>query len=221
MGARMRVGSGATRSLGLGNPPVPGCTVSERLHHVEGLSVTLFSLAGHTDISAETYAFHKVLVVCWGRMEAYAADGRSWPCAEGDAFLMPPGVPVGVRTADGCVYTEITLEGSTTMHELLRAGEAIRLADLLPYQDGKVVNMDLAHNERMKLALMSFSSGTGLDEHATPGEALVFALDGEGVIGYEGEEHVVRAGENFKFDKGGRHFVRADKPFKMALLLTF
>ncbi|MGN0076472.1 MAG: cupin domain-containing protein [Parafannyhessea sp.] len=80
--------------------------------------------------------------------------------------------------------------------------------------------MDVAHNSGMKLALMSFDAGTGLDEHSAPGEALVFALDGEGVIGYEGEEHVIHTGENFKFDKNGRHFVRADKRFKMALLLT-
>ena len=106
------------------------------------------------------------------------------------------------------------------MNEKIRAGEIIRLAELLPTQDGKIVNMDLAHNDGFKLALMSFGAGTGLDEHAAPGEALVFALDGEGVIGYEGQEHVIHAGENFKFDKGGRHFVRADRPFKMALLLT-
>lgn len=106
------------------------------------------------------------------------------------------------------------------MNEALAAGEVVRLADLLPYREGRVVNMDLAHNEGFKLALMSFDAGTGLDEHAAPGEALVFALDGEGIIGYEGSEHVIHVGENFKFDRGGRHYVRADRPFKMALLLT-
>lgn len=48
----------------------------------------------------------------------------------------------------------------------------------------------------------------------------MFALDGEGVIGYEGQEHTIHAGQNFKFNKGGRHYVRADRRFKMALLLT-
>jgi quercetin dioxygenase-like cupin family protein len=67
---------------------------------------------------------------------------------------------------------------------------------------------------------MSFDAGCGLSEHSAPGEALVFALDGEGVIGYEGQEHVIHAGECFKFDKNGRHYVRAEKRFKMALLLT-
>ena len=42
----------------------------------------------------------------------------------------------------------------------------------------------------------------------------------QGVIGYEGKEHVIHAGENFRFARGGKHYVRADKRFKMALFLT-
>ena len=42
--------------------------------------------------------------------------------------------------------------------------------------------------------LMSFSEGTGgLSEHAAPGEAMVFALEGEAVIQYEGVDHVIHA----------------------------
>ena len=75
-------------------------------------------------------------------------------------------------------------------------------------------------SKTMKFALMAFDAGTGLSEHAAPGDALIFALDGEGVIGYEGKEHVINAGENFRFARGGKHYVRADKRFKMALFLT-
>lgn len=40
-------------------------------------------------------------------------------------------------------------------------------------------------------------NGTGLSEHAAPGGALVFALDGEGIIGYEGKQYTLHAGETF------------------------
>ncbi len=40
------------------------------------------------------------------------------------------------------------------------------------------------------------------------------------VIRYEGEDHEIKAGENFAFAKNGRHAITADGPFKMALLLT-
>ena len=44
--------------------------------------------------------------------------------------------------------------------------------------------------------------------------------EGEAVIGYEGQEQVIHAGETFKFDKFGKHSVSATKQFKMALLLV-
>ena len=106
------------------------------------------------------------------------------------------------------------------MNKAVTAGEVFKLADLIPYQEGKIVNMDVVHNEKMKFVVMAFDEGTGLSEHAAPGEALIFALDGEAVIGYEGKDHVIKAGENFHFAKGGLHSVKADKRFKMALLLT-
>ncbi len=105
------------------------------------------------------------------------------------------------------------------MNNAIKAGEAFKLAELLPYQESKIINMDVAHNEKMKFVIMSFDEGTGLTEHAAPGEALIFALDGKGVIGYEGKEHNIKAGENFKLAAGGRHWVKADGKFKMALLM--
>ena len=106
------------------------------------------------------------------------------------------------------------------MNKVIHAGEVFKLAELVPYQDGKIVNMDIVHNDKMKFALMAFDEVTGLSKHAAPGEAIVFALEGEGIIRYEGKEHTIRAGENFHFAKVGIHSVKATKKFKMALLLT-
>ena len=106
------------------------------------------------------------------------------------------------------------------MNEAVKTGEVFKLAELVPYQDGKIVNMDVVHNGNMKFVVMAFDEGTGLSEHAAPGEAIIFALDGEGVIGYEGTDHPIQAGENFHFAKAGLHSVKATKKFKMALLLT-
>ena len=106
------------------------------------------------------------------------------------------------------------------MNEAIKVGEVFKLAELIPYQEGKIVNMDVAHNDKMKFVVMVFDEGCALSEHAAPGEAIIFALDGEGVIGYEGKEYPIKAGENFSFAKGGMHSVKATKQFKMALLLT-
>ena len=125
-----------------------------------------------------------------------------------------------MRTAQGSVNTEMSVRKESMMNEAIKAGEVFRMRDLISYEKDKIINMDVVHNEKMKLVVMAFDEGTGLSEHAAPGEAIVFALDGEGVIEYEGEEHLIKVGDNFHFAKAALHSVKATKKFKMALLLA-
>lgn len=210
---------GEVFSIAQDNAPVPGCTVSKTVHSGRN-DVVYFSLAKGTDISAEMHPDRKLIVVAGGNLEVYGADGAGAELEELESIVAPADEPVSMRTAQGAVYTEITIGRSDVMNEAVKAGEVFKLADLVPYQEGKIVNMDVVRNDEMKFVVMAFDEGTGLTEHAAPGEAIVFALDGKGTIGYEGEEHAIEAGQNFHFAKGGRHYVKADGRFKMALLLT-
>ena len=171
--------TGAVFSIAEDNQPVAGCTISKEVYASGQDYISYFSLAQDTDISAEIYNYHKLLILH---------------------------------------DTEISIRRNT-MNNAVKAGEVFKLAELIPYQEGKIINMDVAHNEKMKFVIMSFDEGTGLAEHAAPGEALIFALDGKGVIGYEGKAYPIQAGENFKFAAGGKHWVKADSRFKMALLM--
>ncbi len=211
--------AGKIFSIAKDNIPVPGCTISKSVYEQQGYHLLHFSLAEHTDISAETYQVPKLIYLDEGELEIFTKS-QSWHLKTGDAFILPQQVPVGMRATLDSIYTELALRKDSTMNQILKAGEVFKLKDLLPYQEGKIVNMDLINDPKLKFVIMSFSEGTGLSEHAAPGEALIFALDGEGVIGYEGKEYAIKAGENFKFAKNGLHSVRAKGNFKMALLLT-
>lgn len=211
--------AGSTFALDQHIAPIPGCTTSEIAWRHDGMLLAYFALAAETDISAESYPGSKIIWAESGQLQIFDDTGGAWNLEPGDTFVTPIDTPVGMRAHTDCVYAELTLKEGTSMNNLLKTGEVLKLADLLPYQDGKIINTDLVNNDHVKLALMSFGAGTGLSEHAAPGQALVFALDGAGIIGYEGEEHRVVAGQNFAFAKGGRHYVKADGPFKMALLL--
>lgn len=210
---------GEVFSIAKDNQPVPGCTISKEVHGGENY-ITYFSLAKNTDISAEIYPYYKLLIVADGSMEVYKADGTAKKLSEGDCMITETDIPVGMRTGAGAVYTEIAVRKEDIMNEAIKAGEVFKLAELVPYAEGKIVNMDIVHNDKMKFVVMAFDEGTGLSEHAAPGEAIIFALDGEGIIGYEGKDHPIKAGENFHFAKAGLHSVKATKKFKMALLLT-
>ena len=197
------------------NRIVDGCTVSEA--DVKG--AVYFALAKNTDISPEIYASGKLLIVSSGTLIAYNGEFAK-EVRENQAILIKENTPIGMKTESGAIYTEITLRSDGKMNGNIKAGNVFCLKDLVPYQEGKIVNMDVASNEKAKFVVMAFDKGTGLSEHAAPGEALIFALDGEGIIGYEGKEYPIKAGENFKFAKQGKHYVKATEKFKMALFLT-
>ena len=215
----MREKVGEVYSIANDNTPVPGCTVSKEISSGDNY-ISVFSMAEDTDISAEIYPYHKLMIVSAGNVAVYRPDGEEKTLSIGESIITETDIPVGMKTETGVIYTEIAIRREDIMNKAVTSGEVFKLADLVPYQEGKIVNMDVVHNEKMKFVVMAFDEGTGLSEHAAPGEALIFALDGEAVIGYEGKDHVIKAGENFHFAKGGLHSVKADKRFKMALLLT-
>ena len=86
--------------------------------------------------------------------------------------------------------------------------------------EGSIANLDLAHTDNMKFVLMAFDEGTGLTPHRAPGNAILTALEGKAIIGYEGQDYELTAGQSFRFDKNGLHSVTAQGKFKMSLLLV-
>ena len=69
-------------------------------------------------------------------------------------------------------------------------------------------------------AEQTFDEGTGLTPHRAPGNAILTALEGKAIIGYEGQDYELTAGQSFRFDKNGLHSVTAQGKFKMSLLLV-
>ncbi len=65
---------GEVFSIAMDNPAIPGCTISKAVH--DGANdIICFSLARNTDISAEIYPYHKLIIMAEGVIEIYGADG--------------------------------------------------------------------------------------------------------------------------------------------------
>ena len=197
------------------NPPMEHLTVSEKI----GKAWMIFSLGRGTSISRESYETPCVYLALDGD-GAFVAD-RETPLPQGCLYFSESGECLGKKTENGFVYLEWSLEKETKMNEIIKAGEAFALKDLLPYQKGKIVNLTLMENPSSQLALLAMAEGTELTPHKAPGEALLLILDGNGIISYEGEDHPVQAGDSFAFAKNGLHAVKAVSDFKFALLLEF
>lgn len=199
-------------------------TVSRSMRISEVYPVTAYALGQDTDISAESYDADTLYLAASGTGEFYSGeDGvtRGVFAEAGDALIVPGGSPCGKRTEDenGFVYVELILKGEHRMNAIVKPGEIFRLKDLVDYQEGGIANLDLVGEDDVKFMVLAFDEGTALPEHRAPGDAILFALEGKAVVGYEGKKYPIEAGQNFRFAKNGLHSVTADGRFKMALLL--
>ena len=111
----MKETKGHIFSISRDNAPVAGCTISKELVNEAQYQVFYFSLAAGTDISPEIYRQAKLLYVADGTLTVH------WPGEEhnlvaGQAIIAPPSVPVGMKSRDGAVYTELTVEEEFLMN---------------------------------------------------------------------------------------------------------
>ena len=199
--------------------PIAGCTISrDLLPDAKGMAI-VFSIGAGTDISPETYRQNKLIWVIDGDLTIHTDQKEDVCLTTSDACWTEKNVPTGTETEKGAIYIEFAPGDTESMNLNPVPGEVFKLADLVPYKNGSIVNRDVFSTPGMKLVVMSFDEGTGLSEHAAPGEALLFGLEGEATITYEGVDHVLHAGEEILFAKNGLHAVQANGPFKMALLM--
>ncbi len=222
MGTDVRLGAmdGVFTVAGV-RPARDGMTISRDAGLGSENTVTFFALGAGTSISRERYDMTSMYIGALGEAVFLTGDdaGRQ-SFLDGDMLIVPGGTLCGVESGSGAVYTEIIIKKEINMNNLVKAGEVMKLKNLIQYEEGSISNLDVVSNPTMKFVLMAFDEGTGLQPHRAPGNAIIFALEGKAVIGYEGKDYTISAGENFRFEKNGLHSVTADGKFKMALLLV-
>lgn len=202
--------------------PIRDFMTISRSAGIESLnSITYFSLGRGTSISQESYDSATIYIGACGTCDfVIGLDKKKVKLGKQEMLIVPPKTLCGVECKDGSVYTEIIIKEDIEMNDVVRSGEIFKLKDLIAYEEGCIANLDIVKNETMKYMLMAFDAGTGLTPHRAPGNAILFALEGNAVIGYEGKEYAITEGEVFRFEKNALHSVTADGKFKMAILLV-
>ncbi len=99
------------------------------------------------------------------------------------------------------------------------AAKALRLADLITYQEGAVVSRTLVNQPSGTVTLFAFDEGQGLSEHTAPYDALVYMVDGEADITIAGKTVHARAGELVIMPANQPHALDAVTKFKMMLTM--
>ncbi len=96
---------------------------------------------------------------------------------------------------------------------------AIKLTDLVDYQEGSVVSRTIIDKETGTVTLFAFDEGQGLSEHTAPFDALVYLLDGEAQIFISGKPLRLKEGEIVIMPANQPHALKAVKKFKMILTM--
>ena len=99
------------------------------------------------------------------------------------------------------------------------AARAVKLADMVDYQEGSIVSRAIVDKKTGTVTLFAFDEGQGLSEHTTPFDALVYIIDGEAEITISGKILHPREGEITIMPAHGSHAVRAIGRFKMLLTM--
>jgi quercetin dioxygenase-like cupin family protein len=97
---------------------------------------------------------------------------------------------------------------------------ALDLAGLVGYQDGSVVSRTLIDKPTGTVTLFAFDEGQGLSEHTAPFDAMVSILDGQTQVTVGGEPHTVGQGEMIIMPADVPHSLRAERRFKMMLVMV-
>ncbi len=197
-------------------PIKAGHTLSLSLSKSDDINIYLFGLAKGTDISEELYDNMSLYINLDGSIRigdhklsadqaVFSGDLNSYAIyADEDSYLL-----------------EISYnKKEDKMLKLENMGQIFSLKDVITYLDGGISNYDVFSRDDLKIVLMAFDAGEGLTPHTAPGDALIFALEGEADMEVGDEIHRIKAGEQIVFPKGVRHNVTAVTKFKMALILV-
>lgn len=99
--------------------------------------------------------------------------------------------------------------------------EVFPIAAQVEYLPGQIVSKTLAQNSHHSLTLFAFDRGEEISSHDSTGDAMVQALDGEGLITVDGADFTLKAGDAIVMPAGIPHAVRAPERFKMLLTVIF
>ncbi len=97
--------------------------------------------------------------------------------------------------------------------------KAVKLIDLIDYQEGSVVSRTIIDKKTGTLTLFAFGEGQGLSEHTAPYDATVYLLDGEVEVSISGKTLRLKEGEMVIMPAGEPHALKAIKRFKMMLVM--
>ena len=97
--------------------------------------------------------------------------------------------------------------------------KALKIVDLVNYQDGSVVSRVIVKQKTGNVSLFAFDVAQELSEHRAPFDAMAKVLEGEVEVTISGTPIRVKAGEIVIMPANQPHTLKAISRFKMMLTM--
>ena len=107
------------------------------------------------------------------------------------------------------------------MYKNIEKQKALKLKELVEYQEGQVVSRTLVQNNQVSMTVFSFDKGEEISTHAAGGDAMVTVLEGTGKFTVDGQVFVLTEGETLIMPKDIPHSVFGPGRFKMQLGISY
>lgn len=156
--------------------------VSMRILNQPNSYISLFSLAKDEEITAEAMLGNRYYYCFNGNGEIFIENNKK-TISNGDFLEITANHNYSIEARDNLKLIEIgekigegNMENKTL--KMLESASAFNLAEVVEYQEGKIVSKNLVAKPNLVMTIMSFWEGESLDPHKAPGDALVTVLDG-------------------------------------------
>lgn len=99
--------------------------------------------------------------------------------------------------------------------------KVLEMESLVDYQEGRVISLTISQGKALSITLFAFDKEEEISAHASPGDAMVYVLDGLVKITIGEESFQVGKGQVIVMPAGIPHALYAVEKFKMLLIVVF
>ena len=96
----------------------------------------------------------------------------------------------------------------------------MQMKDLIEYSEGSISSKTIVQRDDFSISLVAFDEEEGLSKHTAPGDAFVYALEGNAVITLGDESFEIKEGETLVMPANVPHQVDAVSKYKMLLIVV-
>ncbi len=105
------------------------------------------------------------------------------------------------------------------MKKDIEPGQALKLAEMVEYQDKAVISRTLIKGSCGSITLFCFDKGQSISEHTASFDALVHIIEGRAEITIDGMAHQLDQGHAILMPANIPHSLQAITRFKMLLIM--